>query len=112
MDLTQEIHIKLRAKRRAEAVDKQQRQQYQQKKPPREAKKVNPDSAVILDPAVAVGFASAQILLETYWDSPEAKNMFLGNSTDDWRVVDVLKDCSKSIAFTMDGETFLSIGMT
>ena len=31
-------------------------------------------------------------MLETYWDSPEAKKLFLGNSTDNRSVVDVLRE--------------------
>ncbi|KAI2500715.1 hypothetical protein MHU86_13743 [Fragilaria crotonensis] len=36
------------------------------------------------------GPASSKIVVQTYWDSPEAKKLFLGNSSDDRDVLDVL----------------------
>ena len=38
------------------------------------------------------GLASAKIAVETYWDSPEAKKLFLGNPSDDRDVVKVLEE--------------------
>ena len=38
------------------------------------------------------GPVSSQIVVQTYWDSPEAKKLFLGNSTDDRAVVKVLEE--------------------
>ena len=52
-------------------------------------KKVKPSADA--DSTAADRSASSQILLETYWDSPEAKKLFLGNSTDNRSVVDVLR---------------------
>jgi hypothetical protein len=37
------------------------------------------------------GSNAAKILVETYWDSPEAKNLFLGDSNDEHDVVKVLE---------------------
>jgi hypothetical protein len=37
------------------------------------------------------GSNAAKILVETYWDSPEAKKLFLGNSNDERDVVKVLE---------------------
>ena len=37
------------------------------------------------------GSTAAKILVETYWDSPEAKKLFLGDSNDERDVVDVLE---------------------
>jgi hypothetical protein len=34
---------------------------------------------------------AANILVEMYWDSPEAKKLFLGNSNDKRDVVDILQ---------------------
>jgi hypothetical protein len=42
--------------------------------------------------ATAAGSASAKIVIETYWDSPEAKKLFLGKLCDYRRVVDVLQE--------------------
>jgi hypothetical protein len=42
--------------------------------------------------ATAAGLASAKILIESYWDSPEAKKPFLGNLSDYRRIVDVLQE--------------------
>ena len=38
------------------------------------------------------GPASAKIVVETYWDSPEAKKLFLGNANDSRDVVSVLEE--------------------
>ncbi len=40
---------------------------------------------------LASGSDSAVILVESYWDSPEAKKLFLGSSTDNRSVVNVLQ---------------------
>jgi hypothetical protein len=37
------------------------------------------------------GSPAANILVETYWDSPEAKKLFLGNSNDERNVAEVLE---------------------
>jgi hypothetical protein len=37
------------------------------------------------------GSASARILVESYWDSPEAKKQFLGSSSNDRCVLEVLQ---------------------
>ena len=87
VDLTKEIHVKSRAKRRAEAVDIAAAAIAETAA----NKRGKPSTDAILESAAAVGSASAQILLETYWDSPEAKKLFLGNSTDGRSVIDVLK---------------------
>jgi hypothetical protein len=34
---------------------------------------------------------AAKMLVETYWDSPEAKKLFLGNVNDEGNVVDVIE---------------------
>ena len=88
VDLTKEIHVKSRAKRRAEAVDIAAAAAEAERAV---GKKAKPSTDNTLESAAAGGTASAQILLETYWDSPEAKKLFFGNSTDDRGVVDVLK---------------------
>ena len=38
------------------------------------------------------GPASSKIAVQTYWDSPEAKKLFLGNSSDDRDVDKVLEE--------------------
>ena len=88
VDLTKEIHVKSRAKRRAEAVDIAAAAAEEADA----SKKVKPSTDTILGSAAAAGSASAQILRETYWDSPEAKKLFLGSLTDGRSVVDVLKE--------------------
>ena len=90
VDLTKEIHVKSRAKRRAEAVDKAAAAAaLATEETATLSKKVKPSADA--DSTAADGSASSQILLETYWDSPEAKKLFLGNSTDNRSVVDVLR---------------------
>ena len=68
VDLTNEIADQSTAKRRAlaqvEAADKAKKPKH--------------------------GPASSKIVVQTYWDSPEAKKLFLGNSSDDRDVLDVL----------------------
>ncbi|KAI2514285.1 hypothetical protein MHU86_178 [Fragilaria crotonensis] len=52
------------------------------------------------------GPASAKIVVETYWDSPEAKKLFLGNSSDARDVVEVLEERIErlqQVNRTMDG---------
>ncbi|KAI2509402.1 hypothetical protein MHU86_5035 [Fragilaria crotonensis] len=70
IDLTTEIAEQSCAKRKAEA---QLEAQDETKKPKH-------------------GPASARIVVETYWDSPEAKKLFLGNASDDRDVVKVLEE--------------------
>ena len=76
VDLTTEIHMQSNAKRKADTVEAQE-----------EDDKKKAKASCSLHP----GSASAKILEESYWDSPEAKKLFLGNSTDDRSVVEVLQ---------------------
>jgi hypothetical protein len=68
VDLTNEIADQSTAKRRAlvqvEAEDKAKKPKH--------------------------GPALSKFVVQTYWDSPEAKKLFLGNSSDDRHVLDVL----------------------
>lgn len=77
VDLTREIHAQSKAKRKADAI-------------------AAAGAATISDTsaekkAKACGSASLMIMEESYWDSPEAKKLFLGSSTDDRSVQDVLE---------------------
>ncbi|KAI2506135.1 hypothetical protein MHU86_8270 [Fragilaria crotonensis] len=78
VDLTTEIHIQSRAKRKAEAGAAVAAQS------PGSQKKAKASQ-------LASGSDSAIISVESYWDSPEAKKLFLGSSTDNRSVVDVLQ---------------------
>ncbi len=42
--------------------------------------------------AAAAGSASAKIMMASYWDSPEAKKLFLGRSMDHRSVVEILQE--------------------
>lgn len=70
VDLTTEISLQSSAKRKAVA---QIAAQDERKKPYH-------------------GPLSGRVVVETYWDSPEAKKLFLGNSNDDRRVDKVLEE--------------------
>ncbi len=76
VDLTREIQLQSRAKRKAKAAAVADE----------EAANKKPMS--LPHPA---GSASARILVESYWDSPEAKKLFLGSSSDDRCVLEVLQ---------------------
>jgi hypothetical protein len=82
VDLTNEIQVQSKAKRRAEAVAAAAVLQAGDSN-----KKAKASTS-----ATAAGLASATILIESYWDSPEEKELFLGNSSDYRRVVDVLQE--------------------
>jgi hypothetical protein len=73
--LTTEIQVQSRAKRKAEA----------------EAAVADEAASKKPKPSSHPGSASARILVETYWESPEAKKLFLGSSSDDRSVVEVLQ---------------------
>jgi hypothetical protein len=84
VDLTNEIAEQSTAKRKAQA----QVEAEDKSKKPRH------------------GPASAKIVVETYWDSPEAKKLFLGNLTDDRDVIEVLEERIErlqQVNRTMDG---------
>jgi hypothetical protein len=76
VDLTTEIQMQSRAKRKAEAAAAAA-EEAANKKP-----------MALPHPA---GSVSARILVESYWDSPEAKKLFLGSSSDDRCVIEVLQ---------------------
>ena len=78
IDLTSEIHTRFKAKRKADAVAAVAAEDNDDNKKPR-ALNSDPESA------------SAMVLVESYWDSPEAKKLFLGSSTDNRSVVEVLQ---------------------
>jgi hypothetical protein len=76
LDLTTEIQVQSKAKRKSEAAA------------------AVADEAVNKKPKLCSphpGSASARISVESYWDSPEAKKLFLGSSSDDRSVVEVLQ---------------------
>jgi hypothetical protein len=72
VDLTSEITEQSTAKRKAEAKLAKLAGVDQAKKPKH-------------------GSTAGKILVETYWDSPEAKKLFLGDSNDERDVVEVLE---------------------
>jgi hypothetical protein len=43
------------------------------------------------------GPAAAKIVVESYWDSPEAKKLFFGSASDDRDVVEVLEEQIKRL---------------
>ena len=49
------------------------------------------------------GSPAAKMLVETYWDSPEAKKLFLGDSNDERDVVEVLELRIEQANKTSDG---------
>jgi len=79
IDLTNEIQVQTKAKRRAEAEATAAEGNKKAK------------SSVSIAAAAAAGSASAKIVVQSYWDSPEAKKLFLGTSTDERDVVDILQ---------------------
>jgi hypothetical protein len=81
IDLTNEIQLQTKAKRRAEA----------EATAADGGNKKAKSSVSIAAAAAAVGSASAKILVPSYWESPEAKKLFLGTSTDVRSVVDILQ---------------------
>jgi aminoglycoside N3'-acetyltransferase len=77
---TTEIHVQSKAKRKFEAVLAASFCTSNKKA-----------KASTTFAAAAPGSASAKILEESYWDSPEAKKLFLGSSTDGRSVVHILE---------------------
>jgi len=80
IDLTNEIQVQTKAKRRAEAEASTAEEGNKKAK-----------SSVSIAAAAAAGSASAKILVQSYWESPEAKKLFLGTPTDVRSVVDILQ---------------------
>ncbi len=83
VDLKNEIQLQSKAKQRAEAVAAAAAQAADSNK---KAK------ATTFAEAAAPGLASAKIMIASYWDSPEAKKLFLGSSIDHWSIVEVLQE--------------------
>ena len=79
VDLTTKIQQQSRAKRKAEATAAAA-EEFANKK------------SVLSPPPHDPRSASARISMQSYWDSPEAKKLFLGNSSDDRHVLGVLHD--------------------
>ena len=86
VDLTKEIQVQSRAKGRAEAIAAAAAQTDDSSN-----KKAKACSIFVAAAAAGSG-PSAKILIESYWDSPEAKKLFLGSSTDHRSVVEVLQE--------------------
>jgi hypothetical protein len=85
VDLTNEIAEQSSMKRKAEAKE------MSSKEPAKKPKD---------------GSTAGKILVETYWESPEAKKLFLGDSTDERDVVEVLEqriERLQQVNRTMDG---------
>lgn len=78
VDLTTEINAQSKAKRKADAMIAA-------------AEATTQDLSGAEKKAKAFGSASSMIVEESYWDSPEAKKLFLGSSTNNQRVQDVLE---------------------
>jgi hypothetical protein len=76
VDLTKEIRVQSKAKRKAEAAA---------------AVEANEAASKKQKASSSQHAGSAMILVENYWDSPEAKKLFLGSSTDNRSVVDALQ---------------------
>ena len=72
VDLTNEIVKQSSLKRKAEAKEATEAAKEAAKKPKH-------------------GSTAGKILVQTYWESPEAKKLFLGDSTDERDVVEVLE---------------------
>ena len=80
VDLTTEIHVQSKARRKAEAVLAASYCSSNKK-----AK-----ASTTFAAAATPGSVSAKILVESYWDSPEVKKLFLGSLTDRRSVVHIL----------------------
>ena len=83
VDLTTAIHAQSKAKRKLEAVATAAAAQ--------QAAVSSSSKKAKASQLAAAGSASAVILVQSYWDSPEAKKLFLGSSIDNRSVVDVLQ---------------------
>jgi hypothetical protein len=101
IDLTNEIQLQTKAKRRAEAEataadggNKKAKSSVSIAAAAAAAdggNKKAKSSVSIAAAAAAAGSASAKILVQSYWESPEAKKLFLGTSTDVRSVVEILQ---------------------